>query len=239
MKHVSRQRTAWYTLAMLGLGAVSASVADEHRAAEHGYAHPVPHGQFYDDRYHHGHYYPSHGYVVHELPGGYHPYYFHGNRYFFAGGVWYAPGPAGFVVVGPPAGLFLATLPAFYTTVWFGGVPYYYANNVYYRWRADQNGYEVVDPPPSADQPGAPPPGVGAGAPGAPADDVYIYPRNGQSADQQAADRFECHGWARNQTGFDPTQAGGGVPAAQNGSKREQYQRALGACLEARGYSVK
>jgi hypothetical protein len=240
MKYETRHWAVWYAIAVLGLGAVCASFADEHRAPERAYvARPAARGQFYDNRYNHGHYYPSRGYVVRDLPGGYRPYFFHGDRYFFDGGVWYAPGPAGFVVIGPPAGLFVATLPAFYTTVWLGGVPYYYANDVYYQWRADQNGYLVVDPPTGADQPGAPPPGVTAADPGAPADGIYIYPKSGQSADQQAADRFECHDWAKNQTGFDPTQSGGGVPAGENGSKREQYQRAMGACLEARGYSVK
>jgi hypothetical protein len=133
-------------------------------------------------------------------------------------------------------GLFVATLPPFYTTVWLGGSPYYYANDTYYQWSAAQNGYTVANPPAGADQPGGPPPDVAAAAQ---ADNAYIYPKNGQSQEQQAADRFECHDWARNQTGFDPTQAGGGVAPPENGSKREQYQRAMGACLEARGYSVK
>ena len=33
----------------------------------------------------------------------------------------------------------------------------------------------------------------------------YIYPAKGQSAEQQQRDRFECHGWAVSQTGFDPS----------------------------------
>ncbi len=43
---------------------------------------------------------------------------------------------------------------------------------------------------------------------------------------------------ATGQTGFDPTQPGGGVAPDQNGARRQQYQRAMTACLEARGYSV-
>ena len=50
-------------------------------------------------------------------------------------------GPAGFVVVTPPAGLVISALPPYYSTVWIGGVPYYYADNVYYTWQPDQNGY--------------------------------------------------------------------------------------------------
>jgi len=227
----------------LALGAASTGFAQEHRGPERGEQHfargPAARGQVLDGRYNHGGYYPARGFVVHDLPGGYHPYFFHGSHYYFAGGAWYAPGPGGFVVVGPPVGLFIATLPALYTTVWFGGAPYYYANNTYYQWAPAQSGYVVVNAPPGADQPGAPPDAAAAGPPGAPADNVYIYPKNGQTADQQAADRFECHDWAKNQTGFDPTQSGGGVPPGDNGSRREQYQRAMGACLEARGYSVK
>jgi hypothetical protein len=237
MKNATKQWAVW-GIAVLGLalGAASTSFAQEHHAApEHFARGPAAHGQVLDNRYNHGHYYPARGAVVHELPGGYRPYFFHGEHYYFYGGAWYHPGLGGFVVVGPPIGLFVATLPAFYTTLWFGGVPYYYANDAYYQWNADQNGYVIVNPPPGADQPGAAPAGPGP----APADNVYIYPKNGQTADQQAADRYECHDWAKNQTGFDPTQPGGGVGPGDNGSKREQYQRAMGACLEARGYSVK
>jgi hypothetical protein len=39
-----------------------------------------------------------------------------------------------------------------------------------------------------------------------------IYPAKGQSAQQQDKDRYECHDWARGQSGYDPTQAS--LPAA-------------------------
>jgi hypothetical protein len=70
-------------------------------------------------------------------------------------------------------------------------------------------------------------------------DNVFIYPKNGQSDEQQATDKYECHKWANQQSGFDPTQSGGGVPAEQNASAHAAYNRAMGACLEGRGYSVK
>lgn len=35
---------------------------------------------------------------------------------------------------------------------------------------------------------------------------VYFYPNAGQSPAQQDRDRFECYLWARQQTGFDPSQ---------------------------------
>jgi len=34
---------------------------------------------------------------------------------------------------------------------------------------------------------------------------MFIYPDKGQSPEQQSRDRFECHTWAVQQTGFDPT----------------------------------
>ncbi len=138
---------------------------------------------------------------------------------------------------------------------------------------------------------------------------VFIYPKNNQSQAQQDKDRYECHRWAVQQTGFDPSvsypsnpntldpqpyqpsqphvlkgaargatlgvvggaitgNAGKGAAAgaamggmaggfrrrderrAQEVSQKQQaqsqasqaaagYQRAMGACLDGRGYSVK
>lgn len=191
---------------------------------------PFGHREVLDDRYHHGHFYPQRGAIVRVLPAGYRPYWFHGVRYYFVGGIWYAPAPGGFVVVQPPAGVVVSVLPPYYTTVWLGGMPYYYADDIYYRWDPIVNGYEVVEPPPDADRPGT--------APSAPTENFYIYPKSGQSPQQQAADRYECHSWATQQTGFDPTQAGGSVPPPERNAKRAQYRRAMAACLEGRGYSV-
>ena len=68
---------------------------------------------------------------------------------------------------------------------------------------------------------------------------VYAYPLHGQSADQLDRDQYECHTWASSQTGFDPTAPGGGVPPQQTASKRADYDRAMGACLDGRGYTVR
>jgi hypothetical protein len=43
---------------------------------------------------------------------------------------------------------------------------------------------------------------------------LFIYPQRGQSPQQQERDRFECHQWAVQQTGFDPTRAMAPPPAA-------------------------
>jgi hypothetical protein len=223
---------------LLGAGAAQLAAADEHgrpeaaRAEPRGAAPGRPGGQVLDSRYNHGRYYPPMGSVRPSLPEGYRPYYRGGSRFYFSGGIWYAPSGPGFIVVRPPAGLVISVLPPYYSTVWFGGIPYYYADNVYYSWQPDQNGYAVVDPPENADSPSAPPPDA------APAQqDLIIYPKNGQSKEQQAADQFECHTWAKGQTGFDPTQPGGGTPGS-SAMNRSNYDRAMSACLQARGYQV-
>jgi hypothetical protein len=162
------------------------------------------------------------------LPTDYRPYYRGGQRYYFNGGVWYAPRGTGFVVVRPPAGLVIAVLPPYCSTVWFSGIPYYYANNVYYTWQPDQSGYAVVDPPDNADAP-SPPPDDGQQDP---QQDLIVYPKNGQAKEQQSGDQFDCNNWAKGQTGFDPTQPDG-TPANRN-----NYDRAMTACLTARGYQV-
>ena len=184
-----------------------------------------------DARYGHNHYYPSRGYAVGALPRDRIVVNHLHDRFYYSGGVWYAPRGPRFVVVAPPFGLFVPVLPPFYTTVWFGGAPYYYANDSYYAWRQDQGQYEVVAPPDGS--------GNTASTDAPASDDVFIYPKSGQNEDQQAKDRYECHRWAASQSGFDPTQTGGGVPAGQSNSKRGDYNRAITACLEGRGYSVK
>lgn len=37
---------------------------------------------------------------------------------------------------------------------------------------------------------------------------IYVYPARGQSAKQTERDRYECHGWAVKQTGFNPSAPG-------------------------------
>jgi opacity protein-like surface antigen len=69
-------------------------------------------------------------------------------------------------------------------------------------------------------------------------DNLLITPRNGQSSEQLWRDRYECYGWAKAQSGFDPSNPSAGSPQASNASGRDQYNRAMAACLEGRGYGV-
>ncbi len=52
----------------------------------------------------------------------------------------------------------------------------------------------------------APPPRTVA-VPAPPPQKVFVYPSNGQSAEQTDRDRYECHVWAVQQTGVDPSRA--------------------------------
>jgi len=100
---------------------------------------------------------------------------------------------------------------------------------VYYTYNPSYEGYVATDPPPVVDSSGASAEGAGPSAappPGDAAGQIFMYPRNGQSAEQQATDKAECQQWAAQQAG----------DVAQNGS---DYQRAMTACVEGRGYSAR
>ena len=68
---------------------------------------------------------------------------------------------------------------------------------------------------------------------------IFVYPRKGQSEELQAKDRYECHSWGVSQTGYDPTQPTSSMPRAQLNQMRADYNRAMGACLDGRGYTMR
>ncbi len=127
----------------------------------------------------------------------------------------------------PRHGLVIDYRPALWTLVTVGAFSYLYANGVYYR-EHDSGGYVVVAPP--ADE-------VVLSAP--PAETRYVYPRQNQSADRQASDEYECHRWAVQQTGFDPSSVATGTARQSSAEQRAGYPRARDACLESRGYTVR
>jgi hypothetical protein len=67
---------------------------------------------------------------------------------------------------------------------------------------------------------------------------MAAIPKNGQSPDVQARDRYECYRFAVNQSGFDPMHASGGGGATQGTGQQSDYERAQAACFEGRGYSI-
>nr|CBX28716.1 hypothetical protein N47_G40400 [uncultured Desulfobacterium sp.] len=188
--------------------------------------HGRDHHNYNDSRYNHNRHYPARGQYVSRLPHKHWSGDYRGSRYFFSGGIWYRPYGPRFTIVAPPIGLFVPFLPPYFTTIWVGNIPYYYANEAYYTNRGD--GYIVVEPP-NQEISQAPPP----------ADKMFIYPRLGQSEQQQADDRYQCHSWAASQTNFDPTRPPEHISVSEMGQKRSDYQRAMAACLDGRGYTVK
>src|ERR1700720_259054 len=70
-------------------------------------------------------------------------------------------------------------------------------------------------------------------------ENLSITPKFGQTQELLASDRAECQLWAKGQTGFDPTQYGGGMAATDYSARRQLYGRAMAACLEGHGYAVR
>jgi hypothetical protein len=167
------------------------------------------------------------GYVGHV--GGYGGGYYHGysTGAHWGGGYWHGGyWPRAYYGLG--FSWFLPVLPLAYATYWYDGLPYYYANDVYYTWDPSYDGYVATDPPPVADASGGAP--AQGSAEGQSADmaagagsQIFMYPKNGQTAEQQATDKRECQQWASSQA--DPSHV-------------DDYRRAMMACVEGRGYSA-
>lgn len=121
-------------------------------------------------------------------------------------------------------------LPLLATVLTVGAVTYWVADGVYYR-AAPAGGYVVVPAPVEA-----PPADTAAAKTGEAR--LFIYPRQSQSAGQQATDEYACHRWAAEQSGFDPVAAGSAGAAAAPG-QRADYRHAQAACLDGRGYTVR
>ena len=160
--------------------------------------------------------------------GGYHGGWYGGHggyRGWYYGGWWY------------PWAVAIPFLPFYYQTVWVGGYPYYYADGSYYAPTAD--GYMTVNPLQGA---------VNQIPPSTPSvERLFIYPRQGQSEEQQAKDRYECHSWAVSQTWREPRKVSmeewafiiKSMPEAQRNQMRTDYHRAMDACLDGRGYTMR
>lgn len=199
--------------------------AEQRRPPERAEPSRGPDNRWWDGAHGHNHRYPPPGRVVVMPPHPPAPVWWGGVSYRFWDGVWATPGPRGWITVRPPFGVVVAELPSWRTAIVIGGIAYLYANGVYYRERAE-GGYEVVPPPLPQSDPV--PPGRS-----------FVYPGQGQTPQQQASDEYECHRWAVTQSGFDPTGAATGQSTTVSTTGRSDYQRARGACLEGRGYTVR
>jgi hypothetical protein len=168
--------------------------------------------------------YGYHGYKVRYLPPWYSTFFFGGATYYYGAGLFYRPAYPGFVVVAPPVGLVVDVLPPGYTVLYFNGRPFYHANSTYYVRDAARDLYVVVPAPEAAAE--------------APADggDIYVYPNEGQDEDQQARDRYECHLWAVDETGFDPSRVvSTGRAPARVATSRSPASRLAGPIIGAAG----
>lgn len=73
---------------------------------------------------------------------------------------------------------------------------------------------------------------------------MYIYPSKGQSPQQQDKDRYECHSWAVQQTGFDPSKSNPTNPGYLDPQPSQPSQRHVlrgagrGAALGAVGGAI-
>ncbi len=171
---------------------------------------------------------PHVGVVVPSLPWGYREIRHHRHNYFFADGYWFEPWGSSYVRVGAPVGIVVSALPAGYVSLTLGNSLYYRYADTWYRPHTE--GYVVVDAPPGAPT---------AALDEADDDTLFAYPNRNQSEAQQAEDRFECHEWAVNQTGYDPSRTSPAGSTAASLRRRPDYLRAMTACLEGRGYTVR
>jgi hypothetical protein len=165
------------------------------------------------------------GYRVEHIPQGRWRVPHGGIDYYYADGYWYRPYGPSYIVVTPPYGVRVRTLPSYAEQLWIGSALYFIAAGTYYLYQADRQEYVVTSPPTQVTSNNG---WQGNGY------DVVAYPARGQSEAQVAQDRYDCHRWAVNQSGFDPSQANY-APAA---NVADIYRRSLGACMAGRGYSV-
>ncbi len=140
----------------------------------------------------------------------------------FRGGGWLLPG----LIVGGAIGWSLAPRYYYPPAYYYPPSPYYYPPPTYYYPPAAPPAYHN---PPQGEVSQTQPSGGR----------LFIYPRQGQSQEKQDSDRYECHSWAVSQTSFDPTKPPVGAPDAQTIQKSGDYLRAISACLDARGYTVR
>jgi len=171
--------------------------------------------------------YPQVGRQVRTLPQGHRAVRVNRQSYRYYNGSFYRPVRDGvYVVVRAPIGARVRTLSPGYVSFGIGPRQYFYANFTYYLWDRDRTEYIVVEEPAGAEA-------ALVTASETTSGEIFVYPNQGQSDEQRDRDRYECYVWASGQTGYDP---GAGEPV--NG-KASDYRRAISACLEGRGYTVK
>lgn len=170
-------------------------------------------------------YYPL-GFRIMFLPRTHIRIFVHGLPYFYFGGVFYRYHSNGYIVVRAPIGAVVNVLPYGFIAFSLGGFTYYYVNDTYYLWDDNYAAYVVVEKPVAADE------AIAA----ATEDRLFVYPNHGQNEEQQSTDRYECHRWAVHESHADPSLDDEDDLSLHD---KRNYKRAISACLEGRGYTVK
>ena len=180
--------------------------------------------------YHHGNYHSGSAFFFGAALGAaltFPFYYSYSRSWADAGPYYYGPYYGPTVYVNPP--------------VYVQRQPVYYQSQPNYVVAAAQPGTLVTQSPSSGvtelgpvnAQPSIPAPIPGSGQ--APADKWFVYPGKGQSQQQAAIDRHDCGRWATTESGYDPDLKVHRHPE----TGPTHYGRALSACLEGRGYTVR
>ena len=173
------------------------------------------------------------GWNGHYHYGGYHGAYYGGAGFFLFGAALGAaltysysrpwvypgpyPGPYYYYNPGPP--VYVQSQPSYVVTP---------ANQGVASTQRQYDGVTELGPADSA-------PEVISNAPAPPADRWFVYPSKGQNQQQAANDRHDCDRWAVSQSGYDP-----GLRVHRNPQTGPaDYGRALSACLEGPGYTVR
>ncbi len=170
---------------------------------------------------------PAIGHQVRKLPQGNRTIRVNRHDYRYHNGSFYRPNRSGaYIVVRAPLGARVRSLPPGYVSFGIGPRHYFYANYTYYLWDRNRTEYIVVEEPEGAET-------AMVSASETVSSEIFVYPNEGQSDEQRDRDRYECYGWAVEQTGFDPASTEPEV------DKAGDYRRAISACLEGRGYTVK
>jgi hypothetical protein len=188
------------------------------------------------------HYGPGFAWFLPVLPFGYATYWWGGNPYYYYDGGYYSwdPDYNGYVATDPPpvadtassSGTDEAPPAEDAQSQSYDVQPQTYApppsnpNNV--ETAPPQSGPQLRSQPLEAAPAPTTPRNFSGGV-----SDVIAYPRNGQSEQQTSTDKFACHNWSVAQTGFDPQRSMNLQGTAMD------YRRAMEACLDARGYTVR
>ena len=158
--------------------------------------------------------------TVKVLPKGHHRVVVRGKPYFYSAGRFWRQNNGTYVTIAAPIGALIPALPAGHLSFGIGSRRHFYFQGVFYKQVT--NGYEVVEKPPEAEDE------LLFGS-----NKLIIYPAAAQTDEQLSKDRYDCHVWASDETGYDPSNAD------SDQLLLGEYNRAMGACMEAKDYIVK